>query len=149
MSKVSTEDDNQAVGRRLLAVREQAKLSQAAFAEALGLSHRAYAGYERGEREAPAAVHRALCERFDIDPVWVLSGPESTPRKMRARSIDFHLVEMVTEHLDRRLASIGRKLSREARINVLEALYQIRVDHGSVSDEVVERLIGVAGGRRA
>jgi transcriptional regulator with XRE-family HTH domain len=96
MSKVSSSDDNAAFGRRLTAVRATTGLSQSAFADALGLSLRAYANYERGEREAPVALFRALFERFGIDPIWLLSGADDTPQKAAARAMDFALVERIT-----------------------------------------------------
>lgn len=55
-------------------MRAQRRLSQKKFAEKLGVSLRAYQNYERGEREVPAALIRALFEAFQIDPVWLLTG---------------------------------------------------------------------------
>jgi transcriptional regulator with XRE-family HTH domain len=79
MTKLATEEINQAMGRRLLAVREAAQLSQAYFAVALDLSPRAYANYERGEREAPVALLRNLLRVYAVDPAWLLDGPGDLP----------------------------------------------------------------------
>ncbi|MCO4882883.1 helix-turn-helix domain-containing protein [Paraburkholderia caribensis] len=44
------------------------------IARQLGLSLRAYANYERGERAVPVELLRALYEQFSIDPAWLLTG---------------------------------------------------------------------------
>jgi transcriptional regulator with XRE-family HTH domain len=82
--------------------------SQFEFADTLGLSARAYANYERGEREMPAALLLRLYELFNVDPVWVLTGtatakdavvPQLRNHRQRAltpparwRHDDFHVV---------------------------------------------------------
>lgn len=81
MTSISTAHDNAALGRRLAAVRAETGLSQTAFAKALGLSLRAYANYERGEREMPVALFRALYKTYGIDPGWLLNGPADQPVK--------------------------------------------------------------------
>lgn len=74
MSKLATDDDRKAFGERLLLVRMWVYQSQFEFADTLGLAPRAYANYERGEREMPAAVFLRLYELFRVDPVWLLTG---------------------------------------------------------------------------
>ncbi|PRX92086.1 helix-turn-helix domain-containing protein [Paraburkholderia sp. BL25I1N1] len=63
-------DDHQRVAQ----VREHLQLSQEKMARQLGLSLRAYANYERGERAVPVELVRALYEQFSIDPAWLLTG---------------------------------------------------------------------------
>ena len=77
MSKLAADEDCQGFGARLLHVRMWAYQSQAEFAATLGVSPRAYANYERGEREMPAVVLLRLYELFRIDPVWLLTGKET------------------------------------------------------------------------
>ena len=86
MTQLATEEINQAIGRRLLAVREAAQLNQADFAEALDLSPRAYANYERGEREAPVALLRNLLRAYAVDPAWLLDGPGELPVRRTLKS---------------------------------------------------------------
>lgn len=74
MSKLATDGDRNGFGERLLMVRMWVYQSQVEFAETLGLSPRAYANYERGEREMPTALLLQLYERFKIDPVRLLTG---------------------------------------------------------------------------
>lgn len=60
--------------QRVAQVREQLDLSQEKMARQLGLSLRAYANYERGERAIPVELLRGLYEQFAVDPVWLLTG---------------------------------------------------------------------------
>ncbi|REE18175.1 helix-turn-helix protein [Paraburkholderia sp. BL27I4N3] len=63
--------------QRVAQVREHLQLSQEKMARRLGLSLRAYANYERGERAGPVELVRALYEQFSVDPVWLLTGDGS------------------------------------------------------------------------
>lgn len=81
MSRLSTAADNTGMGKRLQAIRAMTGLSQGVFARKLGLSLRAYANYERGEREIPVAMFRALHKTYGIDPIWLLDGPGDQPVK--------------------------------------------------------------------
>lgn len=90
MSQIATLDQNLAMGKRLAAVRAEAGLSQNAFAESLGLSPRAYANYERGEREAPTAVLRTIVEVYGVSPLWMLVGPGLVPVRATALRIKRH-----------------------------------------------------------
>lgn len=147
MSKVPSWEDNAAFGRRLVAVRASTGLSQSAFADSVGLSLRAYANYERGEREAPVALFRALFEQFGIDPVWMLSGADETPQKAAARAMDFALVERIVRQIDARLAVLRKKMKPEQRARVMRALYSLSVERGSLSDSEVEQVVSVAVAR--
>ena len=100
MSKLSSEDDNLVMGRRLMAVRVASGLTQADFADKLGLSLRAYANYERGEREMPTALFRSLCETFRIDPLWQLTGPGEDPGLVGRRVLDMkaRVIRLGYEH---------------------------------------------------
>jgi Predicted transcriptional regulators len=75
MSKIATPDMKSAYGRRLQTIRLSAELSQARFAASLGVVLRAYGNYERGEREMPASIVKALHEIYAVDPIWLLCGP--------------------------------------------------------------------------
>lgn len=147
MSKLASCDENEAFGRRLIAVRASTGLSQGAFADALGVSLRAYANYERGEREAPVALHRALFEQFGIDPLWMLSGVDETPQKAAARAMDFALVERIVRQIDARLAVLSKKMKPEQRARVMRALYTLSVERGSLSESEVEQVVSVAVAR--
>jgi transcriptional regulator with XRE-family HTH domain len=64
------------------------------MANRLGVTLRAYANYERGEREVAVAVLLALYKRFAIDPVWVMLGhPNSRPKRVAERRINGAQIE--------------------------------------------------------
>jgi transcriptional regulator with XRE-family HTH domain len=60
--------------KRLKIIRKHFSLSQTAMSELTGTSLRAYQNYERGEREFPVDLLRALYESLKVDPVWVMTG---------------------------------------------------------------------------
>ncbi len=128
-------------------MRESTGLSQGEFSATLGLSHRAFANYERGEREAPMAVFRGLYELYGIDPGWLLSGIEGVPVKASTKEIDFALVERIITQIDTKLKERSKKLKPKQRILVLKALYAIAVDQGKTCDADVDRILAVAASR--
>lgn len=60
--------------KRIFDVRKQLRLSQSAIATALNIPLRSYQNYERGEREAPITLIRSLYEKFNICPLWIITG---------------------------------------------------------------------------
>jgi len=62
------------IEERLLSVRKHVGLTQAAFAKKFGLSSRAYASYELGERELPSSLAIMLHDDLSISPTWLLTG---------------------------------------------------------------------------
>ena len=141
MSSIASPQDNLAFGRRLSAVRATTGLSQIAFAEQLGLSLRAYADYERGEREAPVALFRALLHQFGIDPIWMLSGEGDTPQKAGARTTDFMQVVGIMEKIDAALALKRRKPTQPQRARILRLLYALAQQHGQITEAEVEHAV--------
>ncbi|REE18590.1 transcriptional regulator with XRE-family HTH domain [Paraburkholderia sp. BL23I1N1] len=71
---MSSTTDHGDYHQRVAQVREHLGLSQDKMARQLGLSLRAYANYERGERAVPVELLRALYEQFSVDPVWLMTG---------------------------------------------------------------------------
>lgn len=134
-------------GRRLAAVRASTGLSQTAFAQTLGLSLRAYANYERGEREAPVALFREILEQYGIDPIWLLSGSGDVPQKTAARVMDFDFVDRMSQAINERLDAAGKRLKQEQRNTILRALYEMSLEQGEPSEADIKRLVSVAVGR--
>jgi SOS-response transcriptional repressor LexA len=60
------------LGARIKAVRGE--LSQGEFADVLGVSKSAIGGYERDAQAPGSAVIMAICERFGVEPRWLLFG---------------------------------------------------------------------------
>ena len=144
MSKIATPSQNTSLGQRLMAVRATSGLSQGAFADTLGLSLRAYANYERGEREMPVALFRALYETYGIDPVWLLDGQGEQPVKAATRTMDFALVDHIIQCVDTELAAMGRKLKPVMRLRILKAAYALSADKGRMERGQVKELLSIA-----
>lgn len=147
MSSISSPPKNAALGRRLMAIRATTGLSQGGFATSLGLSSRAYANYERGEREMPVALFRALYETYGIDPVWLLDGPGDQPVKAATRTMDFPLVDSIIRWIDGELARTHKKLKPQARLRVLKAAYALSAETGRLDAAGLTELLAVAVGR--
>lgn len=79
---MEADTSQQAIARRLTLIREQSGLNQAEFAAKLGMPKRSYLSWERMERDVPGAVFVALMKAFEIDPAWVIAGPEDYPRRL-------------------------------------------------------------------
>lgn len=62
------------VGRRLAEIRKDKDERQPEFARKLGVSESAYKNYERGERDLPLKTAKDICERYDVNPAWLLLG---------------------------------------------------------------------------
>ena len=135
------------IGRRLAAVRAKVGLSQEAFAEALGLSKRAYIHYERGEREPPAGLFKAIYDLYGIDYLWLLSGTDPEPQQAGAENVDFKLIVRIVDELERQLAVLGREMKPEHKARVIRALYQLGLEQGNVTKDAVAGVLDVAVAR--
>ena len=62
------------LSERLQTVRRDAKLTQAEFAKAVGVSKRALTNYELALREVPLSVVLNVHEKFEVDLVWLAIG---------------------------------------------------------------------------
>ncbi|HQR96714.1 MAG TPA: helix-turn-helix transcriptional regulator, partial [Thiotrichales bacterium] len=86
---MSSTNEMKLIADRLLLIRTNLGLSQKEFADRLGISLRAEQNYERGDRAIPSDVLLSLAKNFDIDPMWILDGPETNPRPLsRSSSLD-------------------------------------------------------------
>lgn len=147
MSKLATPPINVAIGRRLTAIRTTAGLSQGAFADTLGLSLRAYANYERGEREMPVALFRALYTVHGINPVWLLDGPGEQPVMAATRTVDVALVERIIDWVDTELAAMGKKLRPEMRLRILKSAYTLSAERGRMETAPMRELLSIVSSR--
>ncbi|MBS0174283.1 MAG: helix-turn-helix transcriptional regulator [Nitrospira sp.] len=145
MSSIASPEDNIAFGRRLATVRAVTGLSQLRFAQTLGLSLRAYANYERGEREAPVALLRALLVQHGIDPVWMFSGVGGNPHKAAERVLDFGLIEHIDRLIDSSLARSCTKMDLTQRAQVRRALYMLSLEGAGLNSTQVEIILSVVG----
>jgi len=127
------------MGERLRQVREKHRLLQPAFAEKLGVSPRAYANYERGERTLPAQAMKALYTFFGVDPLWLLTGAD--PRKLPSRyDVLIQIIIKVEEHLAQRRL----RLAPDKKARLVALLYQYLQTKGSVEDDDIEHSLAVS-----
>jgi len=67
-------DSDQAVGRRIIALRTRAKLQQQELAKQINVAKSTLAGYESGERPLTMESARRLRKRFGVTLDWLLFG---------------------------------------------------------------------------
>lgn len=144
MSSIASARQNLAFGERLARVRLAQGLNQSDFAESLGLSMRAYCNYERGEREAPLAVLRAMYEVYEVDPMWLIGGYEDLPVTGKARVDDVGLLVEIAYEVDRSLKESRRRLKPSVRKRVIEVAYARCRQGATVDATVVDDLIAIA-----
>ena len=124
------------MGARLTISRNELGLTQAAMAEAIGVSHRAYHSYEKGQRGLPVEALVALGDNFEIDIAWVLLGTKA----IRAGH-DFDALKRIETELDQHLNSEGIKVKSEKRGAIVARWYQSHVEGREVSDDDVHTWI--------
>jgi transcriptional regulator with XRE-family HTH domain len=144
MSKLSNTKQNVAAGQRLMAIREGSGLTQEDFAKQLGLSLRAYANYERGEREIPTALFRALSEIYRIDPLWQLVGPGEQPVHIGERVIDLELLEGVIQLVEEYEARNRRTLKPARKARIIRLGYEHCIAKGQVDGAHLLEMLSLA-----
>ena len=106
-------------------IRERFSLSQTEMAERVGLSLRAYQNYERGEREVPVALVRALYAEFRVDPVWLLTGSGSMIiSEEQPMGLDQKLLDRVVDAVEKFEAGLDKALSVEHKSRLIGLLYE-------------------------
>jgi transcriptional regulator with XRE-family HTH domain len=135
---------NETVGRRLAVVRMTSGLRQAEFAESLGLSPRAFGNYERGEREMPVALYRALLEKFDIDPLWLLEGPGDIPIRSGERRINGELLEVIVNMIEEWLSKYRRTLKPDKKARVIRLAYEHCSEEGQIDSAHLKDMLSLA-----
>lgn len=67
--------DNESLGKRLRAARQQAGLTQSEVAARLGVTYQAVSNYERGKSRVESGLLRQLCILYHISPREILEAP--------------------------------------------------------------------------
>lgn len=111
---------------RILAVRERLGLSQSAFAAELNLAYRSYQNYERGDREAPIALIKALFEKFNINPLWLIAGKSTMHIEATNRedSIDASLLEKLINSVEEFSTELPKPLRNDHKSMLIALLYK-------------------------
>lgn len=113
-----------------MAVRLQLRLSQNDFADSLDISLRACQNYERGDRKIPADVLLQLARVHGLDPLWIMEGPESTPRKLNSTKIDTALIAKAHKLVSKAVADSGRQITDTQFAEWVAATYHFFVESG-------------------
>lgn len=129
-----------AIGQRLKAVREKARLPQEEFGQRLGIVLRTYASYERGERPLSVEGLKALYEEFQVDPIWLLFGPEAGAQQGPTRQRLDLLVEIIVT-VEQRLARARQKLPLEKKARLIALLNQYFQEQGEIEEDYIERAL--------
>lgn len=124
------------MGARLAIARNEIGLTQTAMADAIGVSHRAYHSYEKGQRGLPVEALVAIADRFDVDAAWILLGTKA----VRAEH-DFEALKRIEISLDRHLNEEGIRVKSEKRGAIIARWYQSQIEGREVSDDDVHTWI--------
>ena len=127
------------VGARLAISRSEIGVSQAAMAEAIGVSHRAYHSYEKGKRGIPVEALIRMHSQYEVDVAWLLLGTKS----IRAGH-DFDALKEIETSLDQYLLSAGIKIKSEKRGAIVARWYESHVKGREVKDDDVHTWIEFA-----
>jgi len=128
---------------RLYSIRKSTKLTQKHFSDKVGVSQRAYANYERGDRELPLSLVVKLHDLYSINPDWLITGNG-------ARTSDHKTQMMKAAILAVRSFAMIRKIEidedREAKLIVL--LVEYFEKGGKRQDKFVENILETSTNER-
>lgn len=124
------------MGARLAIARNEIGLTQTAMADKIGVSHRAYHSYEKGQRGLPVEALVAIADQLDVDAAWILLGTKS----VRA-SHDFQALKKIETLLDQHLDIQNIKIRSEKRGAIVARWYQSHVEGRTVADDDIHTWI--------
>jgi transcriptional regulator with XRE-family HTH domain len=137
-------DGKISLGGRLKQIRKAARLNQDEFASGLGVHLRTYSYYEHDEREPDASFLKAVCEKYDIEPAWLLLGegpmrrsessdevkqptPQPAPQA-EGEPFDWEVHKMVIVELQRYLDLRKGRLEPDDYAEAVKLLYEIAIE---------------------
>ena len=124
------------IGARLAICRNEIGVSQAAMAEAIGVSHRAYHSYEKGKRGVPVEALVKMQGRYEIDVAWILLGTKS----IRAGH-DFDALKRISASLDKYLREEGIEIKSEKLGAIVARWYQSCLEGRDIREDDVHTWI--------
>ncbi|MGM9402208.1 helix-turn-helix domain-containing protein [Aliiroseovarius sp. KMU-71] len=124
------------IGARLAICRNEIGVSQAAMAEAIGVSHRAYHSYEKGKRGVPVEALVKMQGRYEIDVAWVLLGTKSI-----RTGHDFDALKRISASLDKYLSEEGIEIKSEKFGAIVARWYQSHLEGRDIREDDVHTWI--------
>ena len=144
MSVLSTPPEKKGMGLRLALIRKTLGFTQNKMAISLGISHRAYTNYERGEREMPAGFLLRLMNTHKYDPVLVMNGSGDEPQLVTFRKFDPDLMSDVYCLIDELLQKGKKQLPAKDFIAAANLAYEICADEGGINSKKVATIMKFA-----
>ncbi|MES0864867.1 helix-turn-helix transcriptional regulator [Ruegeria sp. SCPT10] len=129
--QLRTNESIEAIASRLLALREGLRLSQQQFADALGISLRAAQNYERGARKLPAETLIEIARKFEIDPLWIMDGPEERPRSLGQVGLDQQTLSRAIGIVQRAVLETDANVDADQFANMVAAVYKFYMHNSS------------------
>jgi transcriptional regulator with XRE-family HTH domain len=134
-----------ATGERLRLARAATGLSQASFADQIGISRPSYISYENGYREPSPDCVRAISREFQISIEWLYDGQSAVPEY----SLDWDEALGFAMKLDTAMGKGGRMLGLSQIFETLARLHKTKpVERQLHLAELVNLLSGVKKGGR-
>lgn len=99
------------IGQRLKDVRNKHGLTQPVLAAVIDVSDRTYKYYEQEKRELPALAAVKICERFDMNLEWLLTG-KGPVEKSDVRLSQICSFAVLNEKTQRKLDLTDEKTSK-------------------------------------
>ena len=131
--------DNKKIGERLLRIRQDRKLSQTDFAAAIGVSQSAYNNYERGDRDIPSYLLLEIFIKFEIDPIFILTGEGShagyIPELMIASG----------KAVESAITDSGVEFDASQKWEMINFVYLQAVREGAVNQLLISTLLSIGG----
>ena len=122
---------------RLRKIREKKQLSQAKFANMLGIPQSTYAMFENGHRELKEIHIAAICRVFHINRDWLEAGHG----EMEIKVLDDALESLVQKHeldeLDKIIFSKYVQLNKEDRSIIKRLIIEIAESHRNYLTEKI------------
>lgn len=122
---MSSKNEHNLCHERISTARSHLGFSQAEMAAQVGLPLRSYQNYERGERETPVVLVRALYQLFRISPIWLLTGQGTmlAPLEQSPRP-DTALLQQVIEAVEKFSSDLPQQLSIDHKSRLIALLYE-------------------------
>ena len=98
-----SEEDTSRIGQHLREVR--GGMSQAEFAEILGVHQNTIVNYESGKRLPDAAVISRLFKKMNVDPTWLITGSRSS---VNDTDSNLALLKEFRDTIDRTIANLEK-----------------------------------------